>query len=107
MRLRRRPTIEQLAYSFVEAAEAAGVGKSLIQDAVKHGQLPVIEKGGRRLILTADLEAWLVRDRVIRNNGSVTPAPPVPEVAASPPPPAMTGSAAAAAPRRRGRPPGS
>lgn len=35
MRLRRRSsTIEPLAYSITEAAEASGVGKSLIQDAV-------------------------------------------------------------------------
>jgi excisionase family DNA binding protein len=105
MRLRRRTAmLEPLAYSITEAAEAAGLGKSTIQEAIKHSELPIIEKNSRVLILAADLLAWLERDRKIRrSDGTASPAPPADNSLSLPLPAPVEVSGPR--PRRRGRPP--
>ena len=54
--------MSKLAYSFDEAAHVSSMSRREIDRAVLAGDLPAKaggSKGGKRLILAADLEAWL------------------------------------------------
>jgi hypothetical protein len=87
-----------LAYSLDEAPEVAGLGTTTIKEAIRDGDLPVVEIGKRVLVLDEDPRAYLARHRVTRGNRSngsdeVTHEP-EPEVPAPPV-------------RSRGRPAGS
>jgi excisionase family DNA binding protein len=53
-----------LAHTIPEAAREARVGRSLVYDAIKSGELPTVKLGRRRLVLADDLIAWLRRHRV-------------------------------------------
>jgi excisionase family DNA binding protein len=52
-------TSERLAVSIVDAARAAGVGRSTIYENINSGALKARKAGRRTLILRSDLEAWL------------------------------------------------
>jgi excisionase family DNA binding protein len=52
-------TSERLALGILEAARAAGVGRSTIYENINSGQLKARKAGRRTLILRADLQAWL------------------------------------------------
>jgi excisionase family DNA binding protein len=57
------PTIrdcqDRLAVSPAEAAQLAGVGRTLLYEALGSGALPSLKIGKRRLILMDALRAWL------------------------------------------------
>jgi excisionase family DNA binding protein len=53
------PTVEPLAYSIRQAAAALSVSERQIYVYMSRDGLPTILLGGRRLIRTADLRAWL------------------------------------------------
>jgi excisionase family DNA binding protein len=50
---------ERLALSILDAARAAGVGRSTIYENINSGQLKARKAGRRTLILREDLQAWL------------------------------------------------
>lgn len=50
---------DKLAYRIDEAASAVGLGRTSIYDEIKAGRLKAVKVAGRRLILKADLEAYL------------------------------------------------
>jgi excisionase family DNA binding protein len=52
--------LEKLALSIPEAVERSSLGRSLIYKSIADGSLPSLRAGSRRLILTADLERWLL-----------------------------------------------
>lgn len=49
----------QLALSVRDAAALAGVGRTILYEAVGSGELPSLKVGRRRLIRIESLEAWL------------------------------------------------
>jgi excisionase family DNA binding protein len=49
----------QLAYSILEACEAARVGRTNLYEALRSGQLRAVKRGKRTLILADDLREWL------------------------------------------------
>jgi len=54
-----------LALSVAQAAEAAGVSRSILYEEMRRtGGLKYVKIGARRLILVDDLRAWLVANRV-------------------------------------------
>lgn len=68
---KRMPThqnVERVALSVVEAAQAAGVSRSYIYEALSapeaDGGLKSVRLGRRRMIRPADLEAWVSRSPV-------------------------------------------
>jgi excisionase family DNA binding protein len=50
---------EKLAYRISEASVAMGIGKTSIYELINRGELKTIKVAGRRLILKADIEAFL------------------------------------------------
>jgi excisionase family DNA binding protein len=51
--------MNQLAYSVLEACEAARIGRTNLYVAIRSGQLRAVKHGKRTLILVDDLRAWL------------------------------------------------
>jgi excisionase family DNA binding protein len=49
----------QLAYSILEACEAARIGRTNLYEALRSGQLRAVKRGKRTLILADDLQKWL------------------------------------------------
>ena len=49
----------QLAYSILEACEAARIGRTNLYEALRSGQLRAVKRGKRTLILADDLREWL------------------------------------------------
>jgi excisionase family DNA binding protein len=49
----------QLAYSILEACEAARIGRTNLYEVIRSGQLRAVKHGKRTLILADDLRAWL------------------------------------------------
>jgi excisionase family DNA binding protein len=76
-----------IAHSIPEAAREARVGRSLLYEAIKEGNLTTVKIGRRRLVLADDLIAWLRRHRVTSGQ---TPDPGT--LAPMPEPPAPRGS---------------
>lgn len=56
------PTVERLAYSPDEAAEALGISRHLVYDLLRTGQLRSRKAGNRRLIGLHQIEAFLAGD---------------------------------------------
>lgn len=50
---------DKLAYRVDEAVRASGLGRTTIYGEIKAGRLKAMKVAGRRLILKADLEAYL------------------------------------------------
>jgi hypothetical protein len=50
----------KLAYSVAQFAEASDLSRSLLYEAIKHGELQSIKVRGRRLILAEDGKTWLL-----------------------------------------------
>ena len=48
-----------LALSVAEAAQAAGIGRTMLYNAINRGELPMRKLGKRSLILRSELEGWL------------------------------------------------
>jgi len=57
--------VDKLALSIPEAVEAAGVGRSLLYEAISRGDLRSLRVSSRRLILTDDLKEWLLGQAAI------------------------------------------
>jgi len=57
------PQSDKLAYRINEAVHASGLGRSFLYEEIRAGALPSFKAGGRRLILRADLVAFLERHR--------------------------------------------
>jgi len=55
---------ERLALSIPHAARAAGISRSKLYELLAQARLPSVKIGGRRLILCADLHAFLEAARV-------------------------------------------
>jgi excisionase family DNA binding protein len=53
-----------IANTIARAAERSGCGRSLLYEAIKNGDLPILKVGRRTLILEDDLQAWLRRHRI-------------------------------------------
>lgn len=54
-----RPARQVLAYTIPDAAEAAGVGETVLRDAIDKGDLPRRYPSARPVILATDLQEWL------------------------------------------------
>ena len=54
---------EKLAYRIDEAAQASGIGRTSLYELIGSGQLKAFKAAGRRLIMRADLEAFLASCR--------------------------------------------
>ena len=50
---------DKIAYRVDEAVRASGLGRTTIYDEIKSGRLKAVKVAGRRLIMKADLEAFL------------------------------------------------
>jgi excisionase family DNA binding protein len=55
---------EPLALSVEQAAELAGVSRSLLYEEMRDSRLKYVKIGARRLILFHDLREWLLSHRV-------------------------------------------
>ena len=55
----KRPHFQRYALSVIETANAAGVGRDKIYEAIKAGELPAHKLGSRTLILAEDIKIWL------------------------------------------------
>ena len=49
----------RLAYSVNQAVQVTGVGRSVLYQHIKNGQLPIVKVGKRTVILRATLETFL------------------------------------------------
>ena len=54
---------DKLSYTISEVCLATGLGRTSIYEALAQGSLMSIRACGRRLVLKADLEAWLASFR--------------------------------------------
>jgi len=54
-----RPLLDKLSYTVAEVCLVTGLGRTSIYEAIARGSLRSIRACGRRLVLKADLEAWL------------------------------------------------
>ena len=54
-----RASPDKLSYTISEVCLATGLGRTSIYEAIAQGSLKSIRACGRRLVLKADLEAWL------------------------------------------------
>ncbi|HDS1059583.1 helix-turn-helix domain-containing protein [Pseudomonas putida] len=55
------PAVPQLSVSIEEAAKSIGVARSTIYEIVARGDLPSFKLGRRRMILMAELSAFINR----------------------------------------------
>lgn len=55
---------EVIALRIPDAVSASGLGHTTLYEAMHDGRLPFVKVGARRLIMRADLEAFLARHRV-------------------------------------------
>jgi len=52
---------DKLVYSVTEAAEALSIGRTLIYDLIRNGELRTLKIGHRRLVARADLDDFVAR----------------------------------------------
>lgn len=52
---------DKLVYSVTEAAEALSIGRTLIYDLIRTGELRTLKIGHRRLVARADLDDFVAR----------------------------------------------
>jgi excisionase family DNA binding protein len=55
----RPVAMNQLAYSILEACEAARIGRTNLYEAIRSGDLRAVKRGKRTLILAVDLRRWI------------------------------------------------
>jgi excisionase family DNA binding protein len=55
----RAVAMNRLAYSILEACEAACIGRTNLYEAIRTGELRAVKHGKRTLILANDLRVWL------------------------------------------------
>lgn len=65
------PTL--LAYGINQAVEATSVGRSLLYEQIKAGNLKTFKIGTRTLIAAEDLNAWLESHRPSSNSDNTSP----------------------------------
>ena len=53
--------MEKLAFQIPEAVAASGLSRSAIYEEIQTGRLKAFKVGGRRLILCAELQAFLAK----------------------------------------------
>lgn len=51
--------VERIAYSVVEAARIAGIGRTGLYQLIHDGVIPVVKIGKRTLVRRSDLEAFM------------------------------------------------
>lgn len=51
--------MQPLAYPIAEAAKAAGIGRTMMWEAIRTGQLKARKNGAKTIILAEDLTAYL------------------------------------------------
>jgi excisionase family DNA binding protein len=51
--------MNRLAYSILEACDAARIGRTNLYEAIRTGELRAVKHGKRTLILANDLRVWL------------------------------------------------
>ena len=56
--------MQRLSHTPTQAAEEANVGRSMIFEAIREGELASVKLKNKRLILHEDLVEWLRRHRV-------------------------------------------
>jgi hypothetical protein len=54
-----KPAAPNLAYTIKEAVGATGLGRTSLYLAIRRGELRVVKKGARTIILDRDLRRWL------------------------------------------------
>jgi excisionase family DNA binding protein len=62
--------VDRIAYSVVEAARIAGIGRTGLYQLIKDGAIPVVKIGKRTLVRRSDLESFMASlpvTRPIRN----------------------------------------
>ena len=59
MSARLKPARQPLAYTIPEAADASGVGETVLRDAIERGDIPRRYPSTRPVVLASDLLAWL------------------------------------------------
>jgi excisionase family DNA binding protein len=57
-------TLPPIANTIPRAVERSGCGRSVLYEAIKRGDLPIVKVGRRTLILEDDLQQWVRRYRV-------------------------------------------
>ncbi len=51
--------VDRIAYTLDQAAEAVGLPRNTLRDAMSRGELPAVKRCGRWLIRRTDLMRWL------------------------------------------------
>ena len=51
--------VERIAYSVVEAARIAGIGRTGLYQLISEGAIPIVKIGIRTLVRRSDLEAFM------------------------------------------------
>lgn len=51
--------MSRIAYRVNDVVDSVGIGRSTIYRAIKRGELTARKAGGRTLIMSDDLQAWL------------------------------------------------
>jgi hypothetical protein len=54
-----KPAAPKIGYTMKEAVGATGVGRTSLYLAIRRGELRVVKKGARTIILDRDLRRWL------------------------------------------------
>jgi excisionase family DNA binding protein len=54
-----KPAAPKIAYTMKEAVAATGLGRTTLYLAIRRGELRVVKKGARTIILDRDLRRWL------------------------------------------------
>jgi excisionase family DNA binding protein len=65
--------VERIAYSVVEAAQIAGIGRTGLYQLISDGRIPAVKIGKRTLVRRSDLEAFMAAlptSRPSRNGAS-------------------------------------
>jgi excisionase family DNA binding protein len=62
--------VTPLAFSLTDAARRAGIGRTLLYEAINRGDLRVKKMGRRSLVLADDLRAWLASLPEAKNSRS-------------------------------------
>lgn len=53
---------EKIAYTIAETVTVSGLGRTMLYELIKRGELPLVKVGARSLVRRQDLEAMLERN---------------------------------------------